>query len=70
MSGHEGTWRSGLRWALRSMGVPADRPANWEQSEGRRLGLREQSIGPQNPPTTSPETNPAQQTGHASPQSH
>jgi hypothetical protein len=70
MSGSDASLWSGVRWALRSWLVPADRPSGWEQAAGRRLRLRERSIGPQNPPTSEPEKNPAQQPAHATPQSH
>ena len=70
--GHDerGGLRAALAWAIGSWLHPADDPAGWEQRAGRRLGLGETDIGPQNPPTSGPERNPAHQASRATPQSH
>jgi hypothetical protein len=58
------------RWVISSWLRPADSDAGWQQRAGRRLRLGESDVGPQRPPTSSPEKNPAKQAGHAAPQSH
>ena len=65
-----GSPRSALGWAFASWLRPADRPANWEQRAGRRLGLGEYDIGPQNPPSINSGKSPAEQSSHATPQGH